>query len=106
MQRLAFAEYLNLLYNCLILQTAGFCLCSQRRRLILEARRQRGKRVINKNQQRELIALIAKYSKTDGLNDTAIAPLHYFKMSALTAKFPFLYHPSLSLVAHGNNAAI
>jgi len=56
---------------------------------------------MNKNQQRELIALIGKYSKTDGLNDTAIAPLHCFKMSAPSAKLPVLYNASLCLVVQG-----
>jgi AraC-like DNA-binding protein len=56
---------------------------------------------MNKNQQRELAALIAKYSKTDGLNNTAIAPLHYFKMSAPNAKMPVLYNASLCLVVQG-----
>ena len=56
---------------------------------------------MNKNQQRELAALIGKYSKTDGLNNTAIAPLHYFKMSAPNAKMPVLYNASLCLVVQG-----
>src|SRR6266481_7275584 len=56
---------------------------------------------MNKNQQRELIALIGKYSKTDGLNGTAIAPLQYFKMSAPSTKLPVLYSASLCLVVQG-----
>jgi AraC-like DNA-binding protein len=56
---------------------------------------------MNKNQQRELVALIGKYSKSDGLNDTAIAPLHFFKMSAPSAKMPVVYNASLCLVVEG-----
>jgi AraC-like DNA-binding protein len=56
---------------------------------------------MNKNQQRELAALSGKYSKTDGLNDTAIAPLHYFKMSAPSARMPVVYNASLCLVVQG-----
>lgn len=56
---------------------------------------------MNKNQQRELVALIGKYSKKDGLNDTAIGPLHYFKMSAPSTRMPVLYNASLCLVVQG-----
>src|SRR5713101_4413362 len=56
---------------------------------------------MNKNQRRELAALIGKYSKADGLNDTAIAPLHYFKMSAPSARIPVVYNASLCLVVQG-----
>ena len=56
---------------------------------------------MNKNQQRELAGLIGKYSKTDGLNDTAIAPLHFFKMSAPSARMPVVYNASLCLVVQG-----
>jgi hypothetical protein len=35
---------------------------------------------MNKNQRRELVALLGKYSKADGLNDAAIAPLRYFNL--------------------------
>ena len=56
---------------------------------------------MNKNQQWELAALIGKYSKKDGLNDTAIAPLHCFKMSAPSAEMPVLYNASLCLVVQG-----
>jgi len=56
---------------------------------------------VNKNQQRELAALIGKYSKKDGLNDTAIAPLHCFKMSAPSGEMPVLYNASLCLVVQG-----
>lgn len=56
---------------------------------------------MNKNQHRELAALIDKYSKTDGLNDTAIAPLHYFKTAAPSARMPLLYNASLCLVMQG-----
>src|SRR5882762_5912389 len=56
---------------------------------------------MNKNQQRELAGLIGKYSKTDGLNDTAIAPLHFFKMSAPSARMPVVYSASLCLVVQG-----
>jgi hypothetical protein len=51
---------------------------------------------MNENQQRELAALIGKYSKKDGLNDTAIAPLHCFKMSAPSASMPVLCHASFA----------
>src|ERR1700675_2390113 len=56
---------------------------------------------MNKNQRRELAALIGKYSKADGLNDTAIAPLHYFKMSAPSARIPVVYNASLCLGVQG-----
>src|SRR5882762_25393 len=56
---------------------------------------------MNKNQQRELASSIGKYSKTDGLNDTAIAPLHFFKMSAPSARMPVVYNASLCLVVQG-----
>jgi AraC-like DNA-binding protein len=56
---------------------------------------------MNQNQQRELAALIGKYSKSDGLNDTAIAPLHYFKMSARSASMPVVYNASVCLVVQG-----
>src|SRR6266481_1290348 len=56
---------------------------------------------MNKNQQRELTALIGKYSQTDGLNGTAIAPLQYFKMSAPSARIPVVYNASLCLVVQG-----
>jgi len=56
---------------------------------------------MNKNQQRELAGSIGKYSKTDGLNDTAIAPLHFFKMSAPSARMPVVYNASLCLVVQG-----
>ena len=56
---------------------------------------------MNKVQQRELTALSGKYSKTDGLNDTAIAPLHYFKMSATSARIPVVYNASPCLVVQG-----
>jgi AraC-like DNA-binding protein len=56
---------------------------------------------MNKNQQRELAALIGKYSTTDGLNHTAITPLHYFKMSAPSASMPVVYNASLCLVVQG-----
>lgn len=45
--------------------------------------------------------LVGKYSKTHGLNDTAIPPLHYFKMSAPSARMPVLYTASLCLVVQG-----
>jgi AraC-like DNA-binding protein len=56
---------------------------------------------MNKNQQRELAALIGKYSTTDGLNHTAITPLHYFKMSAPSASMPVVYNASVCLVVQG-----
>jgi AraC-like DNA-binding protein len=56
---------------------------------------------MNENQQRELAALIGKYSKTDGVNNTAIAPLHYFKMSAPSAGMHVVYNASLCLVVQG-----
>jgi AraC-like DNA-binding protein len=56
---------------------------------------------MNKNQQRELAFLIGKYSKTDGFNNTAIAPLHYFKMSAPSARMHVVYNTSLCLVVQG-----
>jgi len=56
---------------------------------------------MNRNQQLELAALIGKYSKKDGLNDTAIGSLHCFKMSAPSAEMPVLYNASLCLVVQG-----
>jgi AraC-like DNA-binding protein len=56
---------------------------------------------MNKNRQRELAALIGKYSKADGLNDTSIAPLHCFKMSAPSARIPVIYSASLCFVVQG-----
>jgi AraC-like DNA-binding protein len=56
---------------------------------------------MNQNQQRELAFLIGKYSKTDGPNNTAIAPLHYFKMSAPSARMHVVYNTSVCLVVQG-----
>src|ERR1700730_1358287 len=56
---------------------------------------------MNKNQQRELAFLLGKYSKTDGFNNTAIAPLHYFKMSAPSARMHVVYNTSLCPVVQG-----
>jgi AraC-like DNA-binding protein len=56
---------------------------------------------MNKNQQQELAALISKYSTTDGLNDTAIAPLHYFKMPVPSGRMHVVHDASLCLVVQG-----
>src|SRR5258708_12504498 len=56
---------------------------------------------MNKNQQRELAALLGKYSKKDGINDTAIASLHCFKMSTPSARMPVLCNASHCLVVQG-----
>src|SRR5258708_13533161 len=56
---------------------------------------------MNKDQQRKVAALIGKYPKKDGINDTAIASLHCFKVSKPSARMPVLYNASLCLVVQG-----
>jgi AraC-like DNA-binding protein len=56
---------------------------------------------MNDAQQSELVAAVRKYSKSDGVTDTAIAALHCFKMSLPSGQFPIIYRPSLCLIVQG-----
>lgn len=57
--------------------------------------------VVNKEQQKTLIALIDKFSNGDGVHSTAMPGLKCLKTSAPSMKMPVVYEPCLCLIVQG-----
>jgi len=62
--------------------------------------------MVEDNAFRELIEIISKYSKFDGIHATKIDGLHCYKMSKLNIRLPVVYRPSIYVVAQGNKQVI
>jgi len=56
--------------------------------------------------QVELVDLVARFAPTDGLHDTAIAPLQLMRASAPTHALPTVYEPGLCVVVQGCKQAL
>lgn len=54
----------------------------------------------------ELVEIMTKYSKNDGINNTKIDGLHCFKMSELHIRLPVIYRPSIFIVAQGSKQVL
>jgi AraC-like DNA-binding protein len=54
----------------------------------------------------ELVELVARFAPTDGLHDTAIAPLQLMRASATTQGLPSVYEPGLCVVVQGCKQAM
>jgi AraC-like DNA-binding protein len=56
--------------------------------------------------QAELVDLVARFAPTDGLHDTAIAPLQLLRASATTQALPSVCEPGLCVVVQGCKQAM
>jgi len=55
--------------------------------------------------QAELIDLVSRFAPSDGVHDTAIAPLHLIRASAPAQPLPSVYEPGLCVVVQGRKQA-
>jgi AraC-like DNA-binding protein len=56
--------------------------------------------------QAELIRLVTHHAGSDGLHETAIAPLHLLRASAPALPLPAIYEPSLLVAVQGSKQAL
>ena len=56
--------------------------------------------------QAELVGLVARFAPTDGMHETAIAPLQLLRASATTQALPSVYEPGLCVVVQGCKQAL
>jgi len=54
----------------------------------------------------ELIDIIDRYSKSDGIHATAVNGLYCYKMSELNIRLPVIYRPSIYVVMQGNKQVL
>jgi len=54
----------------------------------------------------ELIDIIDRYSKSDGIHATAVNGLYCYKMSKLNIRLPIIYRPSIYVVVQGNKQVL
>jgi AraC-like DNA-binding protein len=57
--------------------------------------------MIGRNRHEDLNFLVAKYSKSEGMHETEVAGLRFYKISKPCISIPSVYNPSLCIVTQG-----
>ncbi len=58
--------------------------------------------IMNEKKKNELIQLVDKHSKEEGLNESTIPNLSFFKVTKINTPLPAVYNPSLCIIVQGS----